>query len=76
MRLVGIAILFTVILVIWGVGRMPPGIVRHVINRMSVIGAFVSIGLWIACFVLESSGLFFPSRDGAAYCGNGCSSSA
>ena len=47
-------------LFVWAVGRTPPGRIRHFVNRLSVIGAFVSIGMWIGCFAIEASGYMLP----------------
>jgi hypothetical protein len=52
--------LLALILLIWAAGRTPPGIVRHVVHRLSVIGASVAIGMWIGCFAVELAGYKLP----------------
>ena len=53
-------VLLAFIFFIWTVRRTPPGRVRHAINRLSVIGAFVSLGMWIGCCAIEASAYILP----------------
>jgi len=61
-----LSVLAAFILFVWGVGRVPQGTARHVINRMSAIGALAAIGMAIGCFIIEASGYSLPFEGGVS----------
>lgn len=61
-----IFVLFAFALCVWLVGRTPEGRIRHFINRLCVVGAFVCVGMWFGCFAIEASGYLLPIED---WCG-------
>ncbi len=55
-----LSFLLAFVFFIWAVGHTPAGMVRHAINFLSIIGAFVSIGMWLGCLAIELSGYVLP----------------